>query len=186
MNKDPRSNGHAAAREDEYFKREDSDKIAQLRTNNQAPCPLELALGINDPAILTRLSELGVTADNSAALRLLPLFAVAWSDGNIHRLEARVLLAEVEVAEISKPSAANDLIKCWMLIKPDPDFEEAWRIYARALCAKVGKQAVTSLRESLLRRGRFVAEAAGGIAGIGSVSRSEQRVLDELSYALAD
>ena len=184
MNKNPRRNRQAAP-EDAYFKREDACKLAQLRANNHPRDPLELALGIDDPVVLTRLLELGISADITLALRLFPLFAVAWSDGRMHPAEASALLAEAEIAGISEPSAAHELIKSWIRNKPDPDFEQAWKIYARDLSAKLGERAIVTLRESLLRRARSVAEASGGLAGLGAVSRREQRILDALSDALA-
>ncbi len=183
MNRNPRGNGQAAA-EDEYFRREDARRLEQLSADNQPRDPLELALGINDSVVLRRLSALGINADNALALRLFPLFAVAWSDGRMDALEVRALLAEAEVAGISEPSAAHELIKSWTRNKPDPDFEEAWKIYARTLNAKLGERAMISLRASLLRRARCVAEASGGLAGLGAVSRRERRILDTLSHAL--
>ena len=99
MNNNPRRNRQAAL-EEEHFKREDARKLAQLRADNQPRDPLELALGIDDPVVLTRLLELGISADTTLALRLLPLFAVAWSDGRMHPAEASALLALASTAAL--------------------------------------------------------------------------------------
>ncbi len=185
MNKNPGTNGQRPL-EEEYFKREDARRLAKLGAANPPRDPLGAALDVQDPMVAKRLLELGISAELIPVLRLFPLFAVAWSDGRLDPPEVDKLLSEAEAAGITEPSSAHELIKSWIRNKPDGDFEESWKIYARSLSAELGERVTNAIRDSLLRRARTVAEASGGLLGFGAVSRCEQRTLDALGEAFAE
>ncbi|MFQ5353193.1 MAG: hypothetical protein ACE5D3_09010 [Candidatus Binatia bacterium] len=172
--------------EEEYSRREDARRLAKLGTANPPYDPLGSALDATDPVVAKHLLELGISSEVIPALRLFPLFAVAWSDGRLDQPEVDELLAEAEAAGITEQSSAHELIKNWIRNKPDGDFEESWKIYARSLRAKIGGRATNAIRDSVLRRARTVAEASGGLLGFGAVSRCEQRTLDALGDAFAE
>jgi hypothetical protein len=52
-----------------------------------------------------------------------------------------------------------------------------WRAYAEDLAARLDASERRLTRDDLVRRARVVAEAAGGMLGMGKVSANEQRVL---------
>ena len=60
----------------------------------------------------------------------------------------------------------------------------AWKSYVAALSEALSQEALTDLKNDLLGRAKLVAEAAGGMLGLGNkISKSEQAMLDELAQA---
>ncbi len=76
------------------------------------------------------------------------------------------------------------MLNCWLKNKPDGKLFAIWKEYAAALSQKIDEATRVTLKEGLLGRARAVAEAAGGILGLGNkVSKSEEKVLAELEEA---
>ena len=71
----------------------------------------------------------------------------------------------------------------WLRRKPAPALLEAWEQYIRALGRELGEAERRALRDEVLKDARSIAEAAGGIFGLGAVSADEQRMLQRLEAA---
>ena len=60
---------------------------------------------------------------------------------------------------------------------------EAWKDYIAELKKSMPPESLHKLRDGLVNHAREVATAAGGILGIGSISKEEDAVLGELKAA---
>jgi hypothetical protein len=94
------------------------------------------------------------------------------------------VLSAAEANGVTKGSAAYELLEQWLAERPDAAFLQAWGEYIVDLCAELGEAERAALQQEILGRARQVAEAAGGILGLGNkISEAEQRALDELQKA---
>jgi hypothetical protein len=143
------------------------------------------ATGIHDEAVLDRLITLNVGPETLAALTLVPLVEVAWADGKPRGSERRAVLSAAESAGIRPDDDAHQLLEQWLTEKPDREMLDTWKEYVRALCRKLDPEAVEALKHDLLDRAYPVAQAAGGVLGLGSVSKAERAMLNELQAAFA-
>jgi hypothetical protein len=172
--------------EEEFFHKESERKLGELReqlARQSSRQELQDASGISDPLLLDRLMKLGVTAETSTLLNLVPVIEVAWADGTIQSEEREAILSGAKNEGIAEGSPAHGLLLGWLQTRPASSLFEAWLGYVRDLTAELSAEqtAVLSARVSSFARG--VAEAAGGFLGIGSVAGSEQKVLDRVEEA---
>lgn len=175
---------HTAALEAVFYRsgsEGEREKIRLAADEREASAALAEASGISDPEVLTRLADLGIRAETLAALTLIPLIEVAWADGVMEPKERTAVLAGAESSGIAPDSTSYGLLALWTLEQPPPDLVAAWSGFIAALCAELDPAERDQLRENVMGRAREVAEAAGGFLGLGSVSKQEQRVLDELA-----
>jgi hypothetical protein len=177
------------ALEEEFFAKHNRRLLQQLgetmaaKANTEA---LAAASGITDATVLAQLAAIELSSETVAALALVPLIAVAWADGRLDAQERSALLAGAEHAEIRAGSASYQVLEAWLRERPSPQVLAAWKAYVAALSGTLTVQAKDALKQDLLGRARVVAEAAGGVLGLGKrISRAEQAVLTELERAFA-
>jgi hypothetical protein len=140
--------------------------------------------GITDGAVLNKLVELGLTADTVAAISLTPLVEVAWADGKLDKKERAAVLEAAQQYGLEPGDVSYLLLEGRLGERPDPDLMETWRAYIRLMSKILDAEALGAVRGELIARARKVAEASGGILGLGSkVSKEELAVLDELEQA---
>ncbi len=174
------------ALEELFFARE-NEKFSQARQetdiveNNKAE--LSAASGINDDAVLDHLIALNISRDTLAALSLLPLVEVAWADGDIDEREREAILSAAADSGLNGESAK--LLDGWLVLQPSSNVLAAWKHYVRALSVNMDAAARDNLKMELLGRSRKVAESAGGILGIGKISKEEQNKLEELAMTFS-
>lgn len=175
------------ALEDMFFEAHNSQLLDKMREQARLESGREgLAriTGIEDQDLLSRLVALEIRPETWAALALVPMVEVAWSDDEIPERERRVILSAAEASGMTKSSPGYALLESWLERKPDPGLLQAWGEYIVELCAQLDARERESLRREVIGRARSVAQAAGGILGIGKkVNKREQRVLDELEKA---
>ncbi len=173
--------------EDKFFLERDMELLEALREETasvEKKQALADALGISDENLICQLIEIELSHETMAALSLVPLIAVAWADGNIDYNERKAILSAAEQRGMDKEHAGHQLLKCWLKNKPDDKLFAIWKEYAQALSQKMDDATRVTLKEGLLGRARGVAEAAGGILGLGNkVSKAEEKVLAELEEA---
>jgi hypothetical protein len=133
-----------------------------------------------DLELCDRLIGVGITGSTGAALALVPVIDVAWADGKIQDPE-RIAILGGEFG-FSQPEC-RQLLEHWLTSRPSPGMMAAWTGYVRALARVMLPGDHDELRDSLVNLCRGVAAAAGGIAGFGKVSSSEQKALDQISAA---
>ncbi len=171
------------ALEESFFRKENEKLRARLavqQAERQAREDLAQASGISDEAVLDRLVKLGLSPETLAALSLVPLIEVAWANGKLDEKERKAVLSGAAASGVKDGSAACDLLKGWLVRKPAPALRETWDGYIRALVATLPDDARQALKKDLLDRARAVAEAAGGVLGLGSISKEEGAALERL------
>jgi hypothetical protein len=142
--------------------------------------------GIRDEAVLDHLMALNVDAETWAALRVIPLVQVAWSDGTVQPEERQAILGAARKAGVEPKEGTFPLIEHWLAEKPGRELSDAWKHYISALCQQLSPAEVEQLKHELLDLARKVAQAAGGVLGLGSkVSKAERTVLTELEKSFA-
>jgi hypothetical protein len=174
------------ALEDSFFQDKVAKKISRLREElaakkNQAD--LGAASGIEDQQLLAALVKLEVGASDLSALALIPLVRVAWADGTMKSGERDAILQAAAAQGVDKDSHGHQLLDAWLNAPPKSELYDAWASYVEALLAGMDEAHADTLKESILGLAHDVASAAGGILGLGAVSKGEQDVLDAISAA---
>ena len=167
------------ARESEKFQRAKQGKDAA--ENRKAA--LSVASGISDDTVLDQVIALNISSNTLAALSLLPLVEVAWADGDMDESERKAILSAAADSGLNSESAA--LLDRWLVIQPSSGILAAWKAYVSALTGNMDAVAKDNLKQELLGRARVVAESAGGILGIGKISKEEEDKLAELAGAFS-
>jgi len=179
--------GRTKELEERFFSEQDKKLLEALReqaASKERKKALAEASGIADEDLLDRLDELDVHGETLAALSLVPLIAVAWADGAVDAKERGAVLAAAEQRGIEPQHPGHALLERWLQEKPDAGLLDVWKGYVAGLAPSLSQSARDALKTDLLGRARAVAEAAGGLLGLGNkVSRSEQAVLDSLEKA---
>jgi len=166
--------------EDSFFAQRDRELMKELKKQVNAEA-LSDACGIKNQAVLEGLVNANISPETITALTLVPLIAVAWADGKIAPEERAAIFAATESVGIEADSVCRQLIEAWLAEAPGPELVEAWKGYIRALAASASAAAVETLRGDVLDHARGIATAAGGILGVGSISKSEKAVIDDLA-----
>lgn len=174
--------------EDSFFQQRDQHLLEQLRQQMDEKGRLQelaAAAGISDEPTLRRLLETGIDGSALAALALYPLVAVAWADDSMAASEREAILQAASEDGLRVDSSSHTVLSQWLEEKPGPELVNAWKQYAHALGEELDDQQARALREHVIGRSRRVAEAAGGILGLGKISSEEAAVLTELEQALS-
>ena len=170
---------------DDFFKRQDSILIEQLRTEQkraQVRTELSAASGISNPDVLDRLLNLGLTPQTLDALMLIPLVAVAWSDGDADYREREAIMSALDEAGYSKGSDVHSMLEKWLASKPDAHLLTTWTSYMTSLLEGLTPEERKILADKVLGLCRRVAQASGGILGIaGTISRQEMALMKSLN-----
>jgi hypothetical protein len=167
--------------EDRFFF-EDSlvlkDQLAHLKRQRETEDALSKVSGIVNKAVLKELVALNIRPETLSALVLVPIIEVAWADGTIAGQER---LAILEGAKKNGFGEDNQILKEWLLRKPDAPLMDAWRAYMSGLCEIIGKECLATLKADILAHARMVAEASGGFLGLTNpISAKEKAVLDSI------
>ena len=167
------------------FYRSDPDPWRELRRSEAiAAEAIAEASGLGDRTLAGRLASLGIRAETLAALTLLPLVEVAWADGKMDAREKAAVLSGAESTGIDAENPSHGLLRLWLEDRPAPDLTSIWREFIAAVCRELAPDERRRLRANVVGRARRVAEAAGGILGLGShVSAEEEAVLADLERA---
>jgi len=170
-----------------FFRKVDAKLLEDIRsrlTKDQELERLAADTGVRDQEILQELLDLDFTPRNLLALWLVPLTQVAWADGRVEQAERDAVLNALSEHGYSGDSPAWQLLESWLDHEPCDEVLAAWKDYARALAESAGEKRLILLRRELRKRAREVAEAAGGVFGMHSVSTSEETVLKQIDDAL--
>jgi hypothetical protein len=175
------------ALEESFFARQNNQLLEQLRSETAAAERLQqlsTVSGIEDSATLQQLLEADIQPETFAAVSLIPIVQVAWSDGKLDDKERSSILTAAAEQGLGESGPAHQLLEDWLTNRPGGDLLDAWKDYIRALCETLTAETRENLQAQIITRARSVAEATGGILGLGNkISSSEQGVLDDLSAA---
>lgn len=174
------------ALEEAFFRKENEKQLAELRAELAAKTSkeeLRTASGVTDEAALERLVALGVSGQTLAALSLVPLIHVAWSDGKMDEREREAVLMAATGKGIEPGSATYKLLDGWLNKKPDPILFDSWRAYIKELSSSLVPGQRGLLKSQILAFAQTVAESAGGFLGMKSVSAAEKAALEQIEAA---
>ena len=137
---------------------------------------------MSDTATLQALAALGMDELSFRALALLPLVQVAWADGTVQQAEAD-LIRKVAAEKLSVGDEGMRLLENWLAYPPTREYFQHGRTALAALL-EGDPEGMGTKAADVLALSRKVAQAAGGLFGIGSISKSESEALGELAEAL--
>jgi len=172
--------------EDAFFIQRDKaliEKQRAMKSMKETKEGLAAVSGIRSEAVLQKLVELEVRPETLAPLSIIPLIQVAWADGSVSKKEEASILARAEAIGIRKESLAYGILKQWLQYKPPKTMLDAWVHYVRGMCEKMTVQEKEGMKKEILAQARRVAEASGGLLGVGAVSPEEKAVLSEMEKA---
>src|SRR5215216_5258910 len=95
--------------EDDYFRKKDRELIEKMRaaTIEQDRQQLAKKSGLDDPALLQELRDLGFTPETVALLPLVPVLRMAWAEGGITAAERDLLVRLARSRGIPEGSDAD-------------------------------------------------------------------------------
>jgi tellurite resistance protein len=169
--------------EEQFFAKENERLRQKLKTTFEKKATresLQAASGITDERVLDVLLAMNVSHQTLAAFALFPLVEVAWADGSLDAKERAALLTAAEKDGLLPDTPGRVVLEEWLQHAPAEPGRAAWRAYVKELRAKLNASELEKVRNELLRRARSVAEASGGILGIGKISASEEKVLADI------
>ena len=113
------------AAEANYFRQHDADLIKKLRDKadlDEIALALREKLQVDNPDLLQKVRDLGVTPDNAAAFFLAPLLQVAWAEGKVDKAEHATVLKIARRRGISEHSPAYAQLEQWLRERPSDTF----------------------------------------------------------------
>lgn len=174
------------ALEEAFFKKAEKEQVKKYREKlgkQQTLEELREISGMESEKVLNHLVDVGITGETMAAIALVPLVHVAWSDGEVDKREREAIVAAAEHKGIKADTPARELLNHWLEDKPVKELFSVWSEYIGALDAHLDSEQIAELRDQIVSFAREVARSAGGFLGFGSVSESETRALDEIAAA---
>lgn len=175
------------ALEDSFFAKKNVELLEAMKSDlaeTETKNAISKISGITDEATLSLIASLDFTAETFTAFSLIPLIEVAWADNKMEKQERTAILEAATENGIAQDSAAQKLLENWLDESTAPELKDAWISYANALASSMPTEAKQIVHEKIVNRARKVAQAAGGILGLGQkISSAEQAVLDQLSAA---
>jgi hypothetical protein len=175
------------ASEEDYFRRKDRELVEKMRqatASARASSELSAKTGLNDPALIAELGELGFSPDTVSVLPLVPIVEMAWAEGGITPAERALLVKLARDRGIADGSEADRLLSDWIARKPSADtFTRATRLI-RAMLDTGAAPAGAMTADDLIRYCENIAAASGGILGIGKISADERTTLARIAAGL--
>ncbi|MBY0278379.1 hypothetical protein K2Z84_23870 [Candidatus Binatia bacterium] len=171
--------------ESEYFQRREHELIEKMRARARELAEqhqLGEATGIADDEVLKALHDLGYTRETVTLVHLVPLLQVAWIDGSVSAPERAGILEAARLRGVEESTPAYRQLVSWLDKKPlDGFFEDTLRLIGNLLAA-MPDEAREKAKVTLLAFANAIADASGGILGIGSrVSADERAVIERIA-----
>ena len=174
----------ASLMEDMFFAEKDAAKIREYRDAMDSKAKKEDLSSVApfDEQTLDGLVASGIDKHTIMAAKLIPLIAVAWSDGKMEENEAKSILRAAHAKGLEEGTPAHDLLDNWLKVQPSDELFNTWKGFISGYAKTYD---VSSLQNEILSLAVEVAESAGGFLRIMSISREEQTVLDEIKDAFS-
>jgi hypothetical protein len=179
------------AMEEAYFRDENAKLIEKLRQRAQLD-EIAMALGeklqVDDPELLVKVRELGITLETAPAFFVAPLVQVAWAEGKVSKEERDVVLRLARRRGIEPSSPAYAQLEEWLRSRPtDQLFDTAVEVLKFGYSVLSPDERDERIKD-IVRACQEVAEASAGLGrllGLGDgVSRIEASTLDEITRSL--
>ena len=177
--------------EETYFRQRDAKLLERLRQEaklEDIATALAEKLQVDDPDLLRRVRELGVTIDTAPAFFAAPLVQVAWAEGSVSKQEHDTVLRLARARSIEENSPAYAQLIEWLQVRPpDAVFDTAVEVIKSGFAVLPPEEKEEHIKR-IVQACHEVAMASGGglakLLGLGSVSSSEASILDTLTGTL--
>ena len=172
------------AQEELYFHRIERELIERIRRRTEESVRLlrlSESAGVVDREILDELSRLGYNHDTVMLLHLAPLVHVAWADGSVSAAERQLIIDTARARGVVEGSAADARLAGWLASRPSAaELEKTMHVIAAMLEARSTAEGAAA-KQDLVSCCLAIAEASGGILGLGRVSADEKRLLEQIA-----
>jgi len=177
------------ASEDEYFARRDRELIETKRRKDADAAELQLlgkALGLSDEDLVNKLRAAGFGPSHVALVPVMPALEIAWSDGAVGKAEGELLKEQLRRYSDGQQPSPEAIAKLdeFLLTRPSDHLFDQARRAAQAAVARASEDKRRELTARMMADAKAVAEAGGGLLGLGTVSTPERRALEALAAAL--
>lgn len=178
------------ALEEEYFRRKDRELIDKMRlaaAAEHARGEMGRRTGLDDPALLKELQDVGFTPETVVLLPVVPVLEMAWAEGEITSAERALIVKFARSRGIEEHGAADEQLTQWMTSRPDETvFRGARRLIAAVLSSGSDQAVGRVTADELVAYCERIAAASGGILGLrlGSISSEERALLSDLASDL--
>jgi|SRR5215207_1918568 len=177
--------------EETYFRQQDAKLIERLRREaklEDIATALAEKLQVDNPDLLRRVRELGVTVDTAPAFFSAPLIQVAWAEGSVTKQEQDTVLRLACARGIEENSPAYTQILEWLRVRPaDAIFDTAVEVINSGFSVLPPEEKEERIKR-IVQACHEVAMASGsGLAkllGLGGVSSDEASILDTITSTL--
>jgi uncharacterized tellurite resistance protein B-like protein len=176
--------------EEEFFAKREKTLVEKMRRTLEQEQPREMLrklTGIQDEGVIETLVALHVDSDTLAAFALYPLVEVAWADGRVDDAEREAFLKAAAEHGLAPDSPGHKALREFLKETPREEARKAWFTWATALRERLGVDERRKVRDGLVARARAVAEASGGILGLGRrISAAEAVILTRIEDVFSD
>lgn len=174
--------------EEQFFNNVDQqllDKLREKVSTEERAAAIERLTGLSDPKVCEAIAQQNISVESLAALRLVPLIAIAWADDRVEDNERYRLLQCAEKAGLAPGDASYELLNSWLSKRPPVELFETWVKYAKALAMSLDGESRENLQMTMVHHVRSIATACGGLLGFGSISPAEQKIIQTVEEALS-
>ena len=180
------------ALEANYFRQEDAKLLEKLRQRaplDEIAAALRDKLQVDNPELLQRVRDLGVTPDTAPAFFVAPLVQVAWAEGKVSKQERDTVIRLAQGRGVEEGSPAQAQLLEWLKARPsDALFEAAVDILKYSFAVLPPEEREERIK-GVVHACHEVAAASGGelarLLGLGDgVSSTEASTLDEITKTL--
>ena len=180
------------AMEETYFRQEDAKLLEKLRQNaklDEIAAALRDQLHVQNPDLLLRVRNLGITVDTAPALFLAPLLQVAWADGSVSKDERDTVLRLARERDVEPDSPAYAQIVEWLKVRPsDEIFDTAVEVLKAGFSVLPPAEQEERLQRVVEACNEVAMASGGGLAQLlrlgNSVSSMESSMLDKIAKTL--
>jgi hypothetical protein len=176
--------------EEEYFRRRDRELIEKMRQATAAEAArgeMGRATGLQDPALLKELQDLGFTPETVILLPVVPVLEMAWAENEITPAERHLIVTFARSRGIAEHTPADAQLTQWMTHRPDGAvFRGAGRLITAMLSSGASGPGGTFSTDDLVAYCEQIASASGGLLGtrLGSISTEEKALLARIASDL--
>ena len=180
------------AMEANYFRQQDARLVEKLRQEAQLDdIAQELAakLELDNPELLLKVRELGVTGDTAPAFFVAPLVQVAWAEGSVTKQEHETVLRLARQRGIEDHSPAYAQLVDWLRNRPaDALFDTATEVLRYGFGVLPPKERDERIKRVVDACHEVAAASGGGLIsllGLGTaVSTTEASMLETMTRTL--
>jgi hypothetical protein len=177
--------------EETYFRQRDAKLLERLRQESKLEdiaTALAEKLQMDNPDLLRRVRELGVTVDTAPAFFAAPLLQVAWAEGKVTEKERDTVLRLARARGIEENSPAYAQLLEWLRVRPaDAVFDTAVEVIKSGFAVLPPEEKEERIKR-IVQSCHEVAMASGGglakLLGLGGVSSDEASILDSITSTL--